>query len=104
MTAKRKATGTRTANGKVRIPLEHKNTLARHGYRGVAALPNADRHAALLGAIAEFGPTYVIRKLNVLAIYNKRKNPALAGLFRANIAYVQAVRDATRWNGNAAGK
>lgn len=80
-----------------KIKLKKHNTLGRHGYRGVQDLPNTARHAALLGAVAEFGPTYVIRKLNVLAIFNKTKNPALSALFRRDIAFVQTVR-------NAAGK
>lgn len=77
-----------------KITLKKHNTLGRHGYRGVQGLPNTARHVALLGAIAEFGPTYVIRKLNVLAIFNKTKNPALAALFRRDIAFVQDVRNA----------
>jgi hypothetical protein len=80
--------------GAVRITLKKHDTLGRHGYRGVKSLANADRHVALLGAIAEFGATYVIRKLNVLAIFNKTKNPALSALFRRDIAFVQAVRNA----------
>lgn len=81
-------------NTPVRITLKKHNTLGRHGYRTVADLTNSERQLALVGAIAEFGPTYVIRKLNVLAIFNKTKNPALSALFRRDIAFVQAVRNA----------
>lgn len=78
----------------VRIPLKRHDTLSRHGYRDVSSLSNADRQVALLGAIVEFGWTYVIRKLNVLAIYNKNRSPGLAQLFRRDMKFVQGVRDA----------
>jgi hypothetical protein len=82
--------------GGTRIVLKRHDTLGKHGYRDVKSLSKADRQHALLGAIAEFGTTYVIRKLNVLAIYNKNKNPALSRLFRDDIQFVQRVRDEAR--------
>jgi hypothetical protein len=78
----------------VRITLKKHNTLGRHGYKSVQDLAEPVRQVALLGAIAEFGATYVIRKLNVLAIFNKTKNPGLSAMFRRDIAFVQAVRNA----------
>lgn len=80
----------------VRIVLKHQDTLGRHGYRNVKSLSETERHLALLGAIGEFGHTYVIKKLNVLAIYNKRKHPNMAALFRNDMRFVQRVRNAER--------
>lgn len=77
----------------VRIKLQRKDTLARHGYRDVKDLSVDERRVALAAAIVDYGPTYVIRKLNVLAIYNKNKRPALAAKFRADMKFVQGVRD-----------
>ncbi len=92
--AKAASKNSQTPATPVRIVLKHHDTLGKHGYKDVKHLTATERHAALLGAIAEFGPTYVIRKLNVLAIYNKAKNPTLSALFRADIAFVQRVRNA----------
>lgn len=97
MTKNTKNTNANAANATkkaVRIPLARRDTLSRHGYSEVTSLSNADRHLALLGAISEFGWTYVIRKLNVLAIYNKNRSPGLARLFRRDMVFVQGVRDA----------
>lgn len=76
--------------------LKKHRTLGKHGYEDVKRLTAGQRHAALAAAVREFGPTYVIRKLNVLAIYNKRKDPKLSALFRADLRYVQALRNARR--------
>lgn len=55
---------------KVVIPLEHSSTLADCGYRLVE--PKATvRHTALCKAMKAYGGGYVVRKLNVLAIYRK---------------------------------
>lgn len=75
------------------MKLKRHDTLSKHGYKDVKSLTASERHVALLGAMQEFGPTYVIRKLNVLAIFNKNKDPALSAKFRADIKYVQAVRN-----------
>jgi hypothetical protein len=80
----------------VKIVLKHKDTLSRHGYHDVKTLSVKERRAALSRAVAELGPTYVIRKLNVLAIYNKNKAPRLAARFRADMRFVQKVRDAKK--------
>lgn len=79
-----------------RITLKRHDSLGKHGYKDVKTLSKTDRQRALLGAIAEFGTTYVIRKLNVLAIYNKNKNPALSRLFRDDIGFVQQIREEAR--------
>lgn len=75
-----------------RIVLKHRGDLAKHGYSGVKSLTVGQRHAALESAVGEYGPTYVIRKLNVLSIYNKNKDPDLWALFRADMAYVQSLK------------
>lgn len=76
-----------------RIVLKHRGgDLAKHGYSGVKSLTVGQRHAALESAVGEYGSTYVIRKLNVLSIYNKNKDPDLWALFRADMAYVQSLK------------
>lgn len=81
---------------KVRIPLKKHHTLSVHGYVGVGGLSVAQRRVALVKAAAALGPTYVIRKLNVLAIYNRNKNPGLAAIFRKDMAFVQSLRAAAK--------
>lgn len=67
----------------VKIPLERTGTLAKHGYH----LKDADassRRQALCDAMREYGGGYVVRKLNVLAIYRKnaRRGTAMWNQFR----------------------
>lgn len=79
----------------VRIVLKKHDTLSRHGYGGAAhpvkSLSVAARRAALVRAVREFGTTYVIRKLNVLAIYTKNNDPALSATYRRDMGFVQRM-------------
>lgn len=52
------------------------------------------RHAALAKAMQFWGSTYVIRKLNVLYIYNKFRYPQHAALFKDDRDWVRNVRNA----------
>jgi hypothetical protein len=56
-----------------------KGELAKHGYtfRGT----EAERHAALKKAVAEYGSTGVFRKLNAVAKLTKRASPKAANVF-----------------------
>jgi hypothetical protein len=67
--------------------------LSKHGYALDAGV--AKRRRALKAAVAEYGSSYVIKKLNVLAIYRKN-DPKMKSHFstlQADIAYVQRVRN-----------
>jgi hypothetical protein len=78
----------------VKIPLKKSCSLSKHGYALSAS--TRQRHKALAAAIADYGSSYVIKKLNVLAIYRKN-NPKLKDdvkTLHQDIAYVQKVRDA----------
>lgn len=96
----------------VRIPLKRHDTLSRHGYggvsmsgvdQGVKRLSVSARREALVRAVRDYGPTYVIRKLNVLAIYTKNKDPTLSRTYRADMRFVQGlVRRAVRRAGGGA--
>lgn len=98
----------------VRIPLKRHDTLSRHGYggmsklganQGVKRLSVAARHAALVRASRDYGTTYVIRKLNVLAIYTKNKDPALSQTYRADLAFVQQLaRKAGAYKGDGSAR
>ena len=77
---------------KVKIPLKRTGSLAMFGY----ALKEADsskRQDALRGAVAMWGSSYVIKKLTVLGIYNKNRNPAYARRAAGDVSWVQLLRD-----------
>lgn len=74
------------------IPLSKDDTLARHGYVHTMDLTVAQRREALSSAIDELGATYVGRKLNVLYIFNRNRNPAQAAIFEADKQWVRQIR------------
>ncbi len=75
----------------VRIKLTAVGSLSRFGYH--ADKSETTRRAALKKAIKANGRTEVIRRLNVLYIYNKNRNPALAHKFKLDMTWVQAQAD-----------
>lgn len=81
----------RSAAAPVRIPLK-RGELSKHGYSGVKHLGVAKRRAALARAAAQLGWGTVQKKLMVLYIYNKNRNPALAALFRSDATYARSQR------------
>ena len=80
--------------GGVRVRLRHRGMLGQFGYRGVKTLTQAQRHAALTAAAVRLGPTVVIRRLSVLAVFTKNKDPKLSGVYRSDMAFVQGLRNA----------
>jgi hypothetical protein len=67
-----------------RIRLQHPGLLKAYGYVHVAGMPAGARRAALARAAANHGWTYLVRRLNVLFVFNKWRHPALAAIFRAD--------------------
>ena len=63
-----------------------KGTLSKFGYKASAS--DRVRHAALLKAIAAYGPLVVYRKLNAIMVLQKRRNPSLSEIYRANRNFV----------------
>ena len=84
--AKQMGQGTLAGSRKTRIPKLRSGTLRNHGYS--SKLPPQERHAALRRAVAEVGPTVVIRKLNVVATLNSAK-PDMARTFKADSHWVK---------------
>ena len=75
----------------VRIHLKSIGALSRFGYAAHESMHA--RHAALLEAARHNGATEVVKRLNVLYIYNKNHHPALAKLFRSDLHWLQRQRD-----------
>jgi hypothetical protein len=47
------------------------------------------RRAAIHRAIKKYGKTSTLRKLNAVAVYTRRTNPAVSRIFKADVRYVQ---------------
>ena len=91
-TARIKGTaGTARIKGKamdvVRIRLRHRGALGAHGYSAIKDKTVAQRQAALTRASGVMGWATIVRRLNVLYIYNKKRRPRIAALFRQDREY-----------------
>ena len=75
----------------VRIKLKSIGSLTKFGYH--ANKSDAVRHAALKKAAKANGYNEVIKRLNVLYIYNKNRNPKLAEKFKLDMTWVQSERN-----------
>jgi hypothetical protein len=76
------------------IKLKKNGSLSKHGY-GVSVC-DTKRHRSLKAAVKEYGSSYVIKKLGVLAIYRKN-TPKLKKQFetlRDDMVFVQKLRNA----------
>jgi len=74
-------------NGLRVIPKLRKGELKQFGYSSSNSV--ASRHRALAKAIREYSDLSVFRKLNVLYIFNKNKNPSLASKFNSDKAWIK---------------
>jgi hypothetical protein len=73
---------------KVRIPIKHSGDLTNLGYS--LSKKSRTRHGALKKAVKKFGRATVSRKLNALAVFNKRRHPATARKARADRKYAMS--------------
>jgi len=76
---------------RVRIKLKAIGSLTKFGYHANKSV--AVRHAALKKAAKANGYNEVIKRLNVLYIYNKNRNPKLAEKFKLDMTWVQSERN-----------
>lgn len=77
---------TRKAPRKVRILIKHEGDLKKLGYSmGKSA---RSRHASLKKAVNRYGRLSTSRKLNALAVFNKRRHPLTARKARADRKFV----------------
>ena len=75
----------RRTHRKVRIPIKKNGDLTNLGY-SLSKKPRS-RHSSLKRAVKKFGRATVSRKLNALAVLNKRRHPATARKARADRKY-----------------
>jgi hypothetical protein len=81
--------GGRKTRRKVRIPVKHSGDLVNLGYS--LSKKSRTRHGALKKAVKKFGRATVSRKLNALAVFNKRRHPATARKAKMDRKYVMKV-------------
>lgn len=74
---------------KVRIPIKKNGDLTNLGYSMTKKARS--RHSSLKKAVKKFGRATVSRKLNALAIFNRRRHPATARKARADRKYAMKV-------------
>jgi len=77
-------------SAKVIIPLSNNSLLSDHGYKDVIHKTELARHRALLRVIRDGEPWLgLFRKLNVLMILFKNKNPKLAKIFKTDRDWIR---------------
>ena len=81
--------GRRRTTRKVRIPIKKNGDLTNLGYS--LSKKSRSRHSSLKKAVRKFGRATVSRKLNALAVLNKRRHPATARKARADRKYAMKV-------------
>ena len=81
--------GRRRTTRKVRIPIKKNGDLTNLGYS--LSKKSRSRHSSIKKAVKKFGRATVSRKLNALAVLNKRRHPATARKARADRKYAMKV-------------
>ena len=76
---------------KITLDPEFSGSLSSFGYHMHDS--TSTRRKALSKAMAFWGSAYVIRKLNVLYIYNKHTHPENAEIFRSDREYIRTLRN-----------
>jgi hypothetical protein len=66
-----------------------KHQLTKFGYD--TDLPEKERHAAIDKAVKKYGSLSMIRKLNAIAVYDKRTHPEDAKIYLADRDYVRMI-------------
>ncbi len=84
---------TRSGSVKIRLVLK-KGSLGKYGYK--AKSPRESRQRSLKKALNGIGYSTLIKKLNVLSIYNKNVNPDLSASVKSDMAYVRKLEESTR--------
>ena len=75
----------------VKIGPIRKGELSKYGYTEVRLLRVNERRNALKKAISALTPLSVWKKLNVIYVYNKLKNPELAAIFISDRDWVKTT-------------
>jgi hypothetical protein len=82
---------TRRAKSAVRIGPLRRNELGAFGYRDTKHMSAEARHAALAKAAAQLTALGVRRKLLVLSLFNRKRDPAASARFAADAEFVRSA-------------
>ena len=86
---------TRVLRGKKRgtraIGPLRKGLMAKYGYVNIASLTEKERHSALARAIKEYGSLSTWKKINVLSIFVKNKNPGLKAKYNSDKDWIKGT-------------
>lgn len=72
----------RKSKSKIRIPVSHSGTLTSLGY--YMHDTQKKRHKALKKALKIYGYSLLMKKINLLYVYNKNKNPKIANIAQSD--------------------
>jgi hypothetical protein len=59
-------------------------------------LPMKERHTALKKAYKAYGYSKLIKRLNILVVYNKYKHPEIASIAHKDMEFIQKLEDEKR--------
>ena len=59
-------------------------------------LPMKERQSALKKAYKAYGYSKLIKRLNILVVYNKYKHPKIADIAHKDMEYIQKLEDEKR--------
>ncbi len=68
--------------------------LTSYGYH--IDLPMKERHTSLKKAYKAYGYSKLIKRLNILVVYNKYKNPKIADIAHKDMEFIQKLEDEKR--------
>ena len=66
-----------------------KGLLTKFGYVDVASLSQQKRRAALKKAVDAYGSLSTWKKINVLSVFTKKRNPKLRGIYNADKDWIK---------------
>ena len=80
--------GKTPASAKV-LPKPTVGALSKYGYYNIKTTPASKRRASLRNAVKNTGYATIIRRINLIANYNKLSDPVSHKIMRSDIAWIQ---------------
>ena len=71
------------------LPKPVKGALGKYGYANIKHMPATKRRTSLTNAVKTEGYAPIIRRLNLIANYNKNSDPKAHTVIRSDIAWIQ---------------
>ena len=71
------------------LPVPVKGALGKYGYHDIKNMTAAARHAALTKGVQDAGYATIIRRVNLIANYNKNSDPKTHKMMKSDIKWIQ---------------